>query len=151
MSGLGTQFNIIKGCNKLWDDRAVSCHSPFSLAVFKLLDRVAKHVLQGTAEWQTILLVHVEGQHTHQQHCRGRRKQQKNVMKSWNSAVCISKYIWRKTPVDSFSHTKTERRCSLNISELFTLSVGKIHTSTNERYWKYIKDIFVAVFTEVDW
>lgn len=43
-------------------------HSPFPFAVLKLLDSVTKHVFQWTAERQAILLVHVEGQRTRQQH-----------------------------------------------------------------------------------
>ena len=43
-------------------------HSPFAFSVDKLLDGVAKHVLQGPAEGQAGLLVHVKGQQAGQQH-----------------------------------------------------------------------------------
>lgn len=51
------------------------CPSPFPLAVLKLLDSVAKHVLQRTAERQSIFLVYVERQRTCQQPCRDKGKE----------------------------------------------------------------------------
>lgn len=69
------------------DIKAQPSHSPFALAVLKLLDCVAKHVLQRAAEGHGVLLVHVEGQDARQQRCgwRGRRRVSEGSLKTARS------------------------------------------------------------------